>query len=288
MKYFSARYGYISISDILIHEEMTVEIRNAICSSYDKLIDIFYCYVPNPSEHIRQIRAEEGYEQLEKYIWQYVLNRRLGDYTSARDLLQEIITNKQTPWYFVLDLIEASIDFLRGYDSEKIDSRVADDFIEELNFEFKRLYFAYRIVADQIVDIITEEEIESVSQAIAESPSNIQTHLSKALEMYAQRPEGDYRNSIKESISAVEAWCRDKTGENTLGKALKKLEQRGIIIPPMLKQAFEKLYAYTNDSTTGIRHALLDETEKYTPNAEEALFLLISCSSFINYLNRKL
>lgn len=112
-------------------------------------------------------------------------------------------------------------------------------------------------------------------------------HLSKALELYALRPEGDYCNSIKESISAVEAYCREKTGENTLGDALKKLEKVGIIIPNILKVAFDKLYAYTNQPTTGIRHALMDSEGTYIPKAEEALFMLVSCSAFINYLSKK-
>lgn len=42
-------------------------------------------------------------------------------------------------------------------------------------------------------------------------------HLNKALELYAQRPIEDYRNSIKESISAIEVYCREITGEKTLG-----------------------------------------------------------------------
>ena len=112
-------------------------------------------------------------------------------------------------------------------------------------------------------------------------------HLSKALELYAFRPEGDYCNSIKESISAVEAYCREKTGENNLGDALKKLEKVGVVIPNVLRTAFEKLYAYTNQPTTGIRHALMDSSGTYVPKAEEALFMLVSCSAFINYLNKK-
>ena len=51
--------------------------------------------------------------------------------------------------------------------------------------------------------------------------------------------------------------------------------------------AFEKLYVYTNQEETGIRHALMDDEENYTPSAEEALFMLVSCSAFINYLDRK-
>ena len=51
--------------------------------------------------------------------------------------------------------------------------------------------------------------------------------------------------------------------------------------------SFEKLYAYTNQPTTGIRHALMDSSGTYVPKAEEALFMLVSCSAFINYLNKK-
>ena len=156
-----------------------------------------------------------------------------------------------------------------------------------LNSEFERLNFAYRIVGREIIEITSKQEIKAIECAIDNSPRNIQIHLNSALEKYAQRPIGDYRNSIKESISAVEAFCREKTGENTLGKALKKLESRGLVIHSSLKSAFEKLYVYTNQEETGIRHALMDDEENYTPTAEEALFMLISCSAFINYLDRK-
>ena len=112
-------------------------------------------------------------------------------------------------------------------------------------------------------------------------------YLETALQLYAKRPDSDYRNSIKESISAVEVICREKTGENTLGKALNNLEKSGIYIPSMLQTAFDKLYAYTNLPDTGIRHALMDDTDNYTPSAAEALFILVSCSAFINYLMMK-
>ena len=37
----------------------------------------------------------------------------------------------------------------------------------------------------------------------------------------------------------------------------------------------------------GIRYALMDDIAEYVPGAEEALFMLVSCSAFINYLNSK-
>lgn len=164
---------------------------------------------------------------------------------------------------------------------------ICDKFINLLNAEFDRLHFAYRIINDDIVEIDSKEEIETIEDTLRNASTTIRMHLSRALDLYAQRPEGDYRNSIKESISAVEVYCREKTGENTLGKALNKLEQGGLIIPSVLKQAFDKLYAYTNQPDSGIRHALMDDSGAYTPKAEEALFMLVSCSAFINYLVKK-
>ena len=144
------------------------------------------------------------------------------------------------------------------------------------------------MVNTEIVEITSKEELAAVESAMHDSAKNIKAHLNKALELYAQRPVGDYRNSIKESISAVEVYCREITGENTLGKALDRLKDKGLVIPPVLKSAFEKLYAYTNQPDTGIRHALMDEDGTYTPASEEAFFMLVSCSAFINYLNKKL
>ena len=71
------------------------------------------------------------------------------------------------------------------------------------------------------------------------------------------------------------------------GEALNHLETKGISLPKVLKEAFEKLYAYTNQGSTGIRHALMDQDGTYVPSRDEALFMLVSCSAFINYLSKK-
>lgn len=132
--------------------------------------------------------------------------------------------------------------------------------------------------------ITSEEEIKEIETTLSTSKDNIKIHLNNALELYSKRPVADYRNSIKESISAVEAISRNITGENVLN--FKKMEEKGVFVPTVLRKAFECLYGYTNDKTTGIRHALMDDTN--APQAEEALFMLVSCSAFINYLNKKI
>jgi len=76
------------------------------------------------------------------------------------------------------------------------------------------------------------------------------------------------------------------TGSNKadLDKCLKRIEKEGKIeLHGALKQAFSRLYAYTSDEK-GIRHALLDEPAL---DFEDARFMLVSCSAFINYLKLK-
>ena len=98
--------------------------------------------------------------------------------------------------------------------------------------------------------------------------------------MLSDRTNPDYRNSIKESISAVESLCRTVSGNDkaTLSAALKILKDKGL--HPALESAFQSLYGYTSDAN-GIRHALL---EKSNLTSTEARFMLIICSAFTNYV----
>jgi hypothetical protein len=77
-----------------------------------------------------------------------------------------------------------------------------------------------------------------------------------------------------------------KIGENSNGKfsdALTAIEKK-IQLHGSLKKAFMALYGYTSDAG-GIRHALSDED--VTPTFEDAKFMLVTCSAFINYLKAK-
>lgn len=285
MRLFSERYNYIKVTDVIIRERITPEIQNAICSCYDKLPKIFI-------DSMVYYGSDTPYIDMEKFLWTYFLNQREGNFYEGRRsqvVATRFMEDDKEPWYRKLDLVEFTIKYLYALDEEyNMRMYVFNSFVKGLNSEFERLHFAYRVVNTEIVEITSNEELIAVESSMHDSPSNVRMHLNKALELYAQRPIGDYRNSIKESISAVEAYCREITREKTLGEALNKINGKGLIIPQMLKVAFEKLYAYTNQPDTGIRHALMDECGTYAPASEEALFMLVSCSSFINYLNKKL
>jgi hypothetical protein len=141
----------------------------------------------------------------------------------------------------------------------------------------------YRLVSGRIVEITSEEEIKAIEQALAlpDSLKPVREHLSQSLTLLSNRQKPDYRNSIKESISAVESLAKIISKQNgaTLGPALDAVEKK-TKLHAVLKQAFQKLYGYTSDAQ-GIRHALMDEP---TLDAEDAKFMLVSCSAFVNYL----
>lgn len=279
MALFSERYGYVKVSDVIIRERITPEIQNAICSCYDRLNNIMR----------EQTYDRDSYIQLEKYLWVFFLNKREKEFYTYNGyhVVATKFIESAVEWYKKLDLIEATIKFLYAFENHPVHHPIVDEFTKQLNFEFERHKFAYRVIQKEVVEITSKNEIVTIENALHSASSNIRLHLNKALELYSLRPTGDYRNAIKEAISAVEAYCREKTSEETLGRALSKMEAQGIAIPKMLKVAFEKLYAYTNQPDTGIRHALMDDDGKYTPSGEEALFMIISCSSFLNYLKAK-
>lgn len=281
MTRFSERYGYVKPSKVLIRGDMPHSIQNAICTCFDELEIIFKSQMGNDAIGF------EKYRELEEYLWVHFFNQRKADFNPYSPRPTDFLKNDDASWFEKLDLVEEAIKYLfEVYHLDK--SSVTEKFVTMLNSHFERLNFAYRVVDKYIVEITDNEEIASVEAALQNSTDNIRMHLSKALELYTKRPNGDYSNSIKESISAVEAFCREKTKENTLGKALNHLETSGISLPKLLKEAFEKLYAYTNQGSTGIRHALMDTQGKYVPSGDEALFMLISCSAFINYLSTKI
>jgi len=273
MVLFSERYGYTKPSDVIIRERITPEIQNVICNCYDYLLT-----------NLQTIGISDSYIALEKHIWLSFLNKRISCFEYEEQLITDYLERKHK-WYDKIDIIEFSIKFLyQHFSNNPTGYDITSLFVQQLNKEFKRLNFAYRIVNSEIVEITAEEEIVAIEDALKNSTSNIRTHLNKALELYAQRPIADYRNSIKEAISAVEAASRSITGEKVLN--FKKMEEKDVIISPVLRQAFERLYGYTNNESTGIRHALMNDTNP--PKAEEALFMLVSCSAFINYLNKKI
>lgn len=194
------------------------------------------------------------------------------------EALQKYILSSND-WYMIFDFIERYLSVC----DEKKAKLMKDEFNKILEDEAS----AYRIVDSLVVPITNESELVSIAEAKATKYDAINTHISKALELYADRRNPDYENSIKESISAVESLCCIITGQTggnaTLGKTIKKLKDNGVHIHSALENAFSSMYGYTSDEN-GIRHGGIDF--KNAP-AEDAKYMLVSCSAFVNYLIEK-
>lgn len=190
--------------------------------------------------------------------------------------------NERTKWYIVYNDIEKICllwfkEYLYFYPKK----------FKEINSILKKENSAYRL-SDYgfIIPITNKEELETVNKATKSRYAPVNEHIQKAISLFKKEP-ADYANSIKESISAVEALCQIIIEDEnaTLGKAIKKLKEKGVIIPPALEEAFNKLYGYTSNAW-GIRHALSEGDTP--PTFDDAKYMLVSCSAFVNYLISKM
>ena len=182
-------------------------------------------------------------------------------------------------WNEVFDLIEAVL---------KVSPRTGtkEEFTTSCNSVLNDEISRYRLINNQIAPINSEEEKGAIEDAIKGSSGPVRQHLARALELLSDRKNPDYRNSIKESISAVETLCRQITGKSnaTLGKAVNLISNSGVVsFHPSFAEALKKLYGWTNDAD-GIRHSLMDESSL---SQEDARFMLVTCSAITSYLTVK-
>lgn len=194
--------------------------------------------------------------------WEYSLQNLRKYYFSAK-------------WWQAFELVE----FVANHGEKSVKQK----FIEACNYYLNLENSAYRFVEGVLVEITSKEEIESIESAIAEAApyGGVKTHLKRSLELLSDKQNPDFRNSIKESISAVESLAKQISGDPkaTLGEVLKSLERESKL-HPALKSAFSSLYGYTSDAN-GIRHALLEENSL---SKTDARFMLVCCSAFVNYV----
>lgn len=178
-------------------------------------------------------------------------------------------------WFTVYDFLE----YVIKQDLPKLINK--QGFIVYCNEILEKENSAYRILNSAIVPLTNKEEISEVTTALEKTD-----HLKKALVMLSSRESPDYENSIKESISAVEAICKHYSHKKDFNSALKFLENKESIgIHPALCLAFHNLFGWASDEQ-GVRHGSI--TKSTNCSLAEARFMLVSCSAFVNYLSLKM
>lgn len=273
---FSERKGIKHFSDIVQVNSLNERTRNKLYTATEEIFGLMDKY----NERLQNCFIEFIYEEL------FSLTKRdipriygYSDY-SHTSVFNEIYNIINTEDYSnILTFIEGVIKDFSIIDQDtgnmlNLESR----YTNIINDIFQKENVNYRIVDGIVTDLLNEETIKEIEETLENPYTVVTTHYSKALELLYKTK--DYDNSIKESISSVESICQILTGNDkaTLGDALKLLKDK---IHPAMKSAFEKLYGYTSDAN-GIRHS--NGLGEGNSTFEEAKYMLISCSAFVNYL----
>ncbi|WP_164886965.1 AbiJ-NTD4 domain-containing protein [Piscinibacter defluvii] len=272
MPRFSERLGLVSVSDALQVEGMSETLRNSLWN-----------YVVSLFEH------EGGWYEGARVVANYFRRSpvdELPDYDlPCRDWVKEYFYS--LPWYEVYDFVEFIAEkYELIFPSRRV--RRPEDLERVFNIILETERSGFRFVAGNLAPISSHVEVAEIAAALEStsesSLAGAHQHLRAALDLFSRRPEPDYRNSIKESISAVESMAKQLGASDSQGLAgaLADLNAK-VPIHAALRSAFVKLYGYTSDES-GIRHAILDE-----PNVgfDEAKYMLVACSAFVNFVASK-
>lgn len=261
---FSKRMGMVQ-PKVIQYDSMDSELRNSIWNT-------LYPYLINITRN-HTLAAKTKFRNMAKEIC-FLLKHQLDEIDTNQDnevacILKNWFFNSS--WYHVYDIVELVYG---KYKKGRLQNEINKVLEEEMS--------AYRIVSGKLIQISSTQEILEIESVLVDDNfPGVKEHLSTALDLMAKKPKPDYRNSIKESISAVESMARVVTGDPgaMLSDALTKLFKHKKL-HPALKTGFVSLYGYTSDSD-GIRHALMDEP---TLTAADARYFMVSCSAFVNYL----
>ncbi len=288
MSSFSERMRLVKPSNIFQIDNINGPLRNGLWDFFTQYVFTSmstHPYTKVSSSVIGGSTTDYNRRQYSKYfqhLWHDFFKQPIDSIPNTNQLVYDFIRVwffRNAEWYKIYDFLE--FVFKIGW----VENNEAA--LEYLNTTLERENSGYRFIENQFVPITDRTEIAEVEEGLSATSSNFfspaKEHLSSAVQMLSDRENPDYRNSIKESISAVESISNILSGKKNGGlkPALNELQKQNILtLHPALKSGFENLYGYTSDDS-GIRHALMGES---TARYEDAKYMLVACSAFVNYL----
>ena len=235
---FSQRQGLEPTHKVAQRESMDADLRNSLWSlltlqHWDRFV--------GPSDgYMGRTQEVQGstLESLMVQIWLLFFKQPIDTiekyWPNCRHKLRE---------YFFAAKWNQVYDFMEFINQAGADNG-SEEFAKASNIFLERENSAYRFVNGVIAEITSGEEIEEIEVAINAGGrfAGVKQHLTTSLRLMSDKTSPDFRNSIKESICAVESLAKqvaeDKSG--TLGSVLKELEKKRKL-HPALKNAFSSL-----------------------------------------------
>jgi hypothetical protein len=272
---FSQRKGLKPIRSLIQTDQMDIELRNALWDVLQLAI-----WDKDQNSGYYDMLENSSLSWMFRLYWHKHFKKPIDELPKKTEAAVAEIRKYffGCEWHEVYDLMEFTANHAEGDFSE--------DVIALSNIVLERELSGYRFIDKKVVEITSEEEIRSIEEALDNTSAlkGAHAHLKSSLDLLSDRTNPDYRNAIKEAISAVESLSQTLTADPkaSLGSALKVLEQKSAI-HPALKSSLSALYGYTSDAS-GIRHAMLDEPSLTFTDAK---FMLVACTAFVNYLAGK-
>lgn len=264
---FSERKGFKQFSNIIQRDDLNERTRNKLYSKTKIMLENVH------NESFYEIRHEFNEE-----LYINIFSCTIDDIPQYRETIYKDVKDifLYSTFSDVFTFIEAIIYILKNID-KNYSKEYSSMYTEAIEQVFQDENVDYHIENGLIIDITSKEQIESIEKTMNSKYDIVSKHYNNALRLLYENK--DYSNSIKESITSVEAMCQIiNNSKQTLGEALKKLN---ISIHPALLSAYKILYGYTSDAN-GSRHA--NGIGEKNATFAEARYMLISCSAFVNYL----
>jgi len=264
---FSERHGFKKPKQIQI-SSLDTETRHSLWNVYSKYIF---------ANRYRYVYDDSGLNRFAHALFEGFYKLPINNIPSLTDtfIANELKFFQNADWFEVLDIVE----FICG----QLEEEYKAGFISAVNLVLEREKSAFRFIGGVLAPLSSETDIDEINLAISQNDKfkSVSAHIAAALSLFSAKPTADYRNSIKESISAVEAAARliAQSPTATLGDAIKKIDAKHSL-HSAFKDGILKIYGYTNDKG-GIRHSLTEETNV---DEADARFMLVFCSAFANYL----
>jgi len=267
---FSQRKGLTPVRKAIQRESVDIELRNLLWSTISIIFSLWESYAYGWTSNSEEINT-----LLRRYwlgFFKWPADTQPGFDGTVQEMRAQFF---KFEWNQVLDFVEFTAKSLQT---------MSEPFCEQVNQYLEQENSAYRFISGEIVEITDENEISAIEEGIKKGPKAVSEHLNVSLRLLSDRKKPDYRNSVKESISAVEAACRLISGDEkaTLGEALKILSAKAPL-HSAFKNALSGLYGFTSDEQ-GIRHSLLEES---SISYSDAKFMLVVCAAFCSFLAGK-
>jgi AbiJ N-terminal domain 4 len=278
---FSEREGITPVNTTMQVTSINMPLRNRL---WNLIVSLFESWYRDIQVNYSLTNTQAAY-LICRAIWSDYLKLQIDEMpiglTDYIQVLKRYFMGWQ--WYDVYNFLEY---FYARLPTTYRESRKA--FAITVNRILQEEMSAYRLVGDCITKLTSQEEIEAVEAALRNTGklAPVSRQINDALHLLSDKQNPSYKDSIKNSIAAVETVCNLIASKShaSLGDALALIStKQPVLVHAALIEGFKKLYGWTSNAQ-GIRHALMDEPDL---DFDDAKYMLVSCSAFTNYLVAK-